>query len=337
MTNASAIEIANLSHRYNERPAIHELSLSIATREIFALLGPNGSGKTTLFRLLSTLIPLQHGEVQILGFDLRRQAAAVREQLGVVFQAPSLDKKLTVAENLVHSGRLYGLGGRHLRTRVEQMLDRLGLVDRQRDLVEKLSGGLRRRVELAKGMLHRPRLLLLDEPSTGLDPGARSDLWQYFSQIREEDGVTIVLTTHLLEEAERADRIAIMHRGELVALDTPTALRAAVGGDAITIRTSEPEALAAGIEERFDVHAMTVDGSVRLELPQGHQWIPRLIEEFPNHIESITLGKPTLEDVFIHVTGHRFWTDDEASIAAPTQRQGTHTKTRRRGDKETRR
>jgi ABC-2 type transport system ATP-binding protein len=310
MPNASAIEIAGLTHRYGEREAIRELSLRIDSGEIFALLGPNGSGKTTLFRVLSTLIPLQQGEVQILSCDLRQQAEAIRGQLGVVFQAPSVDKKLTVLENLIHFGRLYGLGGRELRSRADEMLVRLGLADRSRDLVEKLSGGLRRRVELAKGMLHRPRLLLLDEPSTGLDPGARSDLWQYFAQVRDEDGVTVVLTTHLLEEAERADRIAIMHRGQLAALDTPVALRGAVGGDAITIRTIAPATLSAEIAERFNIRPTEVDGSIRLELPDGHQWVSRLVEAFPDRIESITLGKPTLEDVFIHVTGHRFWTDD---------------------------
>jgi ABC-2 type transport system ATP-binding protein len=310
MSNQSAIDISHLSHRYGDHEAVRDLSLRVARGEIFAILGPNGSGKTTLFRVLSTLIPIQQGEVQILGFDLRRQADAVRMQLGVVFQSPSVDKKLTVAENLIHFGRLYGLDSRELRTRADEMLARLGLAERTRDLVETLSGGMRRRVELAKGMLHRPQLLLLDEPSTGLDPGARSDLWQYFAQIRDEQDVTIVLTTHLLEEAERADRIAIMHRGQVAAIDAPGALRASLGGDAITLRTSDPARLAADIERQFHLRPMLVDGSVRLELPDGHQWIPRLVDAFPDRIESITLGKPTLEDVFIHATGHRFWSDD---------------------------
>jgi ABC-2 type transport system ATP-binding protein len=310
---STAIDISHLTYRYGEREAVSDLSLSVAEREIFTLLGPNGSGKTTLFRLLSTLIPLQEGEVRILGYDLRRQADAIRAQLGVVFQAPSIDKKLTVRENLVHHGRLYGLGGRELRTRADEMLARLGLADRCNELVEKLSGGLRRRVEIAKSMLHRPRLLLLDEPSTGLDPGARSDLWQYLEQIRSADGVTVVLTTHLLEEAERADRIAIMHRGRLGALDTPAALQGAVGGDAVTIRTRDAAALASDVEQRFHIRPMVVDGSVRLELPDGHSWIPRLVEAFPERIDSITLGKPTLEDVFIHFTGHRFWSEESTN------------------------
>jgi ABC-2 type transport system ATP-binding protein len=243
---------------------------------------------------------------------LRSQPDAVRARLGIVFQSPSVDKKLTVMENISHHGRLYGLGGRELRSRADEMLTRLGLADRRRDLVEKLSGGLRRRVELANGMMHRPRLLLLDEPYTGLDPGARSDVWHYLKQVRDETGVTVVLTTHLLEEAQAADRIAIMHRGRLAALDTPAALQAAVGGDAITIRTSDADMLAMKIAQRFNVQAKIVDGTVRLELSRGHEWIPKLVEAFPDRVESITLGKPTLEDVFIHFTGHRFWTDHNA-------------------------
>lgn len=309
MSADSAIEIASCTHRYDARVAVDNLSLSILQGEIFVFLGPNGSGKTTLFRVLSTLIPLQQGEIRILGHDLHLAANAIRSKLGVVFQAPSLDKKLTVAENLHHQGKLYGLGGGELRDRIEQMLAAVGIADRAGDLTETLSGGLRRRVELAKGLLHRPQLLLLDEPSTGLDPGARSDLWKYLHQIRANDGVTIVLTTHLLEEADRADRIAIMHTGKLAALDTPAALQASVGGDAITIRTPQPTELAGAIRVKFNCEATVLDGSVRLEQPEGHQWIARLVEAYPAEIESITLGKPTLEDVFIDRTGHRFWNE----------------------------
>jgi ABC-2 type transport system ATP-binding protein len=309
MSTHAAIEISRLAHRYGRREAVADLTLGVAEREIFALLGPNGSGKTTLFRVLSTLIPLQRGEVTILGHNLRREPDAIRARLGVVFQAPSVDKKLTVAENLSHMGRLYGLRGARLRQRIDEMLTRLGLADRRRNLVETLSGGLRRRVELAQGMLHKPQLLLLDEPSTGLDPGARSDLWQYLQQVRDEDGVTVVLTTHLLDEAGRADRIGIMHGGRLAALDTPAALQASIGGDAITIHAENPQRLAGEIQQRFGCPAMVVDGSVRLERPDGHQWVSRLVGAFGPQIDSITLGKPTLEDVFIHATGHQFLSD----------------------------
>lgn len=323
MPDAPAIEIHHLAHRYGDHVAVADLSLSVAAGEIFVLLGPNGSGKTTLFRVLSTLIPLQQGEANILGFNLRFEQDAIRRRLGVVFQSPSVDKKLTVIENIYHHGRLYGVLGSELRERADEMLMRLGLADRRKDIVETLSGGLRRRVELAQGMLHRPRLLLLDEPSTGLDPGARSDVWQYLEQVRREDGVTVVLTTHLLEEAQRADRIGIMHQGKLVALDTPTELQAAVGGDAITIRTTDPQQLAADIGAKFSCTATVVDGAVRLEQQDGHQWVPRLVEAFPDRIDAITLGKPTLEDVFIHTTGHQFWNGE------PTHEEKTAKKKRR--------
>ena len=187
------------------------------------------------------------------------------------------------------------------------MLERFRLADRAGDRVETLSGGLRRRVELAKGLLHRPQLLLLDEPSTGLDPAARSDMWEYLRQVRREDGVTVVLTTHLLEEADKADRLAILSGGQLVALDTPDALRATVGGDSVTIETDDPAALAAEIRRGCRSRPRSIDGRVRMEQPDGHDWVARLVEEFPGRIQSITMGKPTLEDVFIARTGHRFW------------------------------
>ena len=305
-----ALAIDRLSHRYGQRQALEDLSLEIAAGEIFILLGPNGGGKTTLFRLLSTLIPLQEGEATVLGFDLRRQIQSIRERIGVVFQAPSLDRQLTVAENIRHQAALYGLFGGPLRRRLEEMLAHFGLRERAHELAGRLSGGLRRRVELAKGMIHQPRLLLLDEPSTGLDPGARSDLWNYLRQLREQ-GVTVVLTTHILEEGEQADRIAILSAGRLVALDTPEALKRSVGGDAISIDTAEPALLVREIGQRFSLAARIIDGQVRLEVPDGHTWISRIVEAFPGRVAAIRLGKPTLEDVFIHSTGHRFWQERE--------------------------
>jgi ABC-2 type transport system ATP-binding protein len=317
----AAITIDRVTHAYGQRRAVDNLSLEIAAGEVFAFLGPNGSGKTTLFRVLSTLIPLQQGEVAILGHDIRRETLAVRRQLGVVFQAPSLDKKLTVAENLRHQGRLYGLTSAELVARSDELLAAVGLADRAGDRVETLSGGMRRRVELAKSMLHRPRLLLLDEPSTGLDPAARSDLWQYLRQLRDRDGVTIVLTTHLLDEADRADSLAIMHEGRLAALGRPDALRAEVGGDAITIQADRPSELSAAIARRFACQPTVIEGAVRLEQADGHQWIPRLVEAFPAEIQTITLGKPTLEDVFIARTGHRFFGDTSTDQELATTRK----------------
>ncbi len=291
------------------------MDLTIERGEIFAVLGPNGGGKTTLFRVLSTLIPLQEGQVQIAGCDLRRGAAEIRARIGVVFQAPSLDRKLTVAENIDIQGALYGLAGRDLAARRDMLLAQFGLADRARELTEKLSGGLRRRVELAKGLIHEPELLLLDEPSTGLDPAARSDLWRYLKSLRDERGTTVILTTHFLDEADGADRIAILNEGRLVALGRPDDLRAEVGGDSITIETLSPTQLATAIHEKFGVVAKVVDASVRLEVPAGHEWIARLVEAFPGQISAIRLGKPTLEDVFIARTGHRFWREQQGPEA----------------------
>jgi ABC-2 type transport system ATP-binding protein len=301
--------VQDLEHRYGSRTALAALHLEIRRGELFAVLGPNGGGKSTLFRILSTLIPPQTGAARVLGYDVKTQPHEVRARIGVVFQAASLDRKLTVAENIDLQGSLYGLPRGEVRRRRDELLAQFGLADRARDYTERLSGGLRRRVELAKGLIHRPELLLLDEPSTGLDPAARSDLWRYLQSLQREQGTTVVLTTHYLDEADGAVRIAILNEGQLVALGRPDDLRAEIGGDSITIDTRQPAELAAGIGERFGIKAAAVEDSVRLEVPEGHRWISRLIEAFPGRIGSIRLGQPTLEDVFIARTGHRFWRD----------------------------
>ncbi len=276
-----------------------EVSFEIEAGEIFVFLGPNGGGKSTLFRLLSTLLPLAQGEAEILGYDLRRQISDVRARIGVVFQSPSVDRKLTVSENLMHQGHLYGIRARGTATPQRRAAGEISIDGS----AARSSGNAVGRITAARGIgqgaVAPAAAVLLDEPSTGLDPAARSDVWDYLRQLREQDGVTVVLTTHLLEEADKADRIAILDRGKLVALDTPDALRSTVGGDAITIQTAEPEQVAAGIRDRFGCTAGVMEGNVRLEMPDGHQWIARLVEAFPGQINAITLGKPTLEDVFI--------------------------------------
>lgn len=310
MNLAPAVVVDNLCRSYGTRLALDHVTFSVSRGEMFALLGPNGGGKTTLFKILSTLLPATSGEVCIFGQNLFHNPHAVRAHLGVVFQQPSLDRKLTVVENLRHHGHLYGLRGKTLRERIASMLHRMGLADRAHDLVEKLSGGLQRRVELAKGLLHKPDLLLLDEPSTGLDPGARRDFSQYLSQLRAQEGVTVVLTTHIMEEAERCDRVGILHQGKLVALDTPDALKARVGGDVIAIQTPHLEELRTKLMRRFACDPILVDGVLRIERPKGHEFVREVVEAFPGEIQSVTFGKPTLEDVFIHQTGHQFWQDE---------------------------
>jgi ABC-2 type transport system ATP-binding protein len=300
------IRIEELSHSYGSRTALADLSLQVHAGEIFGFLGPNGSGKTTLFRVLSTLVLPRSGRVSISGLDVAKDRDAVRRQLGVVFQSPSLDRQLTAEENLRHHGHLYGLRGQELSTRMLKALEQLNLADRARERVETFSGGMRRRVELAKGMLTHPRILLLDEPSTGLDPGARIDLWQYLGYLQRELSMTILLTTHLMDEADRCTRLAILDQGRLVACDTPAALKERIGGDVITMTSASPQILQKQLLDKFVIEAEQVDGTVRIERARGHELVPQLIEALPGLIESVSLGKPTLEDVFIRVTGHSF-------------------------------
>lgn len=311
---AFPIELDGLTHDYGTRQALDHLSFSVGRAEIFGLLGPNGSGKTTLFRILSTLMVPSGGSARIQGFDAARDPNKVRQQTGIVFQARSVDIKLTVAENLKHQGHLYGLRGSHLKSRISEVLTRVGLLDRAKDMVETLSGGQQRRVELAKGLIHSPSVLLLDEPSTGLDPGARRDLWLYLRMLRDQEGVTILVTTHLMEEAEHCDRLAILSEGKLVALGSPAELKSQIGGDIVTFETAGPEQaarLAEFIANRFVVGPTVLGNRVRLEREQGHRFLTEVVEAFPGMVEGVSVAKPSLEDVFIDRTGHRFWNQDE--------------------------
>jgi len=308
----AAVEARALFFRYGERAALNDVSFTISRGEIFGFLGPNGGGKTTLFRVLSTLVPVQSGAAAMLGYDLAGDTTAVRRKLGVVFQHPSLDGKLTVAENLLHHGHLYGMRGHMLRDKSSAALDRLGLSARANDLVETLSGGLRRRVELAKALLHDPELLLLDEPSTGLDPAARRDFSNYLAGLREQHGVTVVLTTHYLEEAERCDHLAILDGGRIVAMAPPGELKASVGGDVLVVHAAAaPEQLQRKMLQRLKLKSQIVDGTLRIERPRAHEIVREVMDAFSDEIESISLGKPTLEDVFVHLTGHRFLTEPQ--------------------------
>jgi len=303
------ISVRDLVHRYQDRTALNGVSFEVHPAELFGLLGPNGSGKTTLFRILSTLMVPSAGTAQVVGLDVVREPAALRRHIGVVFQAQSVDPKLTAYENLWHQGHLYGLRGPALKQRIEEILTRVGLLDRARDRVETFSGGMQRRIELAKGLLHHPEVLLLDEPTTGLDPGARRDLWQYLQILRDQEHVSVIVTTHLMEEAERCDRLAILNEGKLVALGTPTELTREIGGDVVLLEARDPEKLAERIRSLFHVDATVMGEHVRLEIENGHRFVPDVVEAFPGEIQALSVSKPTLEDVFIHRTGHKFWNE----------------------------
>jgi len=309
----SVVSVQNLVHRYGDRTALDGVSFDVRPAELFGLLGPNGSGKTTLFRILSTLMVPNAGRALVVGRDTAKEPACVRRQIGVVFQAQSVDQKLTAYENLWHQGHLYGLRGAALQRRITEILARVGLADRVKELVETFSGGMARRVELAKGLLHNPTVLLLDEPTTGLDPGARRDLWAYLKVLRDEERISVLVTTHLMEEAERCDRLAILNEGKLVALGTPLELRQEIGGDVILLEAiGDPMALAERIQSRYNVAASVLGRHVRFEMENGHRVITTVVEAFPGEIQAVSVSKPTLEDVFIHRTGHRFWNQANA-------------------------
>ena len=304
------------------RLALAGVDFQVAAGEIFGFLGPNGGGKTTLFRILATLARPESGTLHVFGADLATQAREVRRRLGVVFQSPSLDLQLTVQENLLHQGHLHGLRGQDLAGRIAAGLDRFGLTDRADQRAAELSGGLRRRAEIAKALLHAPHLLLLDEPSTGLDPGARRDLWETLEALRAQ-GVTVLLTTHFMEEGDRCDRLALLSRGMIVASGAPAALKGEIGGDVVTVTgragrdSGELTRLAEDIAGLLPGLVPQVrEGAVRLESERGHELAARLAAELPGRIESVTVARPTLEDVFLRRTGHRLYSDSDEGEAA---------------------
>jgi ABC-2 type transport system ATP-binding protein len=298
-----AVEVANLSYAYGERVALKKVSFAVGQRDMFGIVGPNGSGKSTLFKLLATLLDPSDGSAIICQRDIRRESHRVRAHIGVVFQTSSLDGKLTLEENLRHYGQFYGLRGARLRDRVGTVLARTGLNDRRSELVERLSGGLRRRGDVARCLLHEPDVLLLDEPTTGLDPVARREFWRYLNEIRAERDLTILVTTHLMSEADRCDQLALLHQGEIVALASPEELKREMGYDVLTIQTQQPQELASQIQEQFHLEPRVVANAIRIEVVEGHQFVARIVDAYPGLIESVNVSKPSIEDVFVLRTG----------------------------------
>ena len=302
----TALEVTDLRHRYGDRESLCGVSFSVAAGDVFALLGPNGGGKTTLFRIISTLLLPTSGTVEVFGLDIVKRPSDVRRKLGVVFQSPAVDPWLTVVENLRHHGYLYGLARPDLDRGIERALERFGLTPRASDRVSTLSGGLRRRVELAKALLPAPQVLVLDEPSNGLDPTARRDLLQELMRLREDAGTTVVLTTHIMEEAAVADRVGILHEGRLAAIGTPAALTDAIGGDILTIDpVGDASTLSSMLNDQFGLTAQIVGRQLRVERRRAHEFVPTLIEGLPGQIATVSVGRPTLDDVFMHHTGTR--------------------------------
>ncbi|KAA1260395.1 Daunorubicin/doxorubicin resistance ATP-binding protein DrrA [Rubripirellula obstinata] len=297
--------VRDLHHRYGDHTALAGVELDVSAGEVVAMLGPNGSGKTTLFRLLCTLLPIQQGTITIDDVDAKTNPLAVRSRIGIVFQSPGLDKKLTVDENIACQAALYGLTGDELDQRRDELLLMLDLTDRRSDLCEKLSGGLKRRVELAKGMLHQPPLLLLDEPSTGLDPSARLSLWNAIRSLADS-GMAVVLTTHLLEEADKADRVAILADGKKIAEGSPAQLRGEMGQTIVTITTSDTASVLSILRDEMGLDPTELHHQIRLHTESPKSLLPELMDRLGDQAESISVGKPSLEDVFVAKTGQSF-------------------------------
>jgi ABC-2 type transport system ATP-binding protein len=301
---AAAVTCQRVGHSYGSRRALDRVDFEVPPAQLFALLGPNGGGKSTLFRILATLMTPSEGTARVMGHDVTAEPHRVRMAIGVAFQSPGLDGKLSVRENLTHQGHLYGLRGTGLRARIDELLELFRLGDRGGDRTETLSGGLARRVDLAKAFLHEPRVLLLDEPSTGLDPAARRDLMGTLERLRAEEKTTVLLTTHLTEEADACDRVAILERGRLVACGRPDELVREVGGDVVTLAAENAERLATDVAGRFGGSVSWERGVVRLEHEGGAELLPDVLRAFGDRVRSATVARPTLEDVFFHRTGH---------------------------------
>lgn len=298
-----AVHAEAVTFHYGERKALDGVGFAVPRGGVHGFLGPNGSGKSTLFKLLATLAPMQQGRVTVLGGDLAEDAAAVRERLGVVFQSPAVDHKLTVRENLRYGGLLVGLAGHQLDERIGALLETARLTDRTNDRVGELSGGLRRRVEIAKCLLARPEIVLLDEASTGLDPAARVDMWNV---LRAQSGLTVLFTTHLMDEAALADHLTLLDAGAVVAAGRPADLVRELGGQVLEIESDDTEALRAQLGGEFDRAIEVVDGTLRIEGEDVHDIVPVVMQRHGDQIRRLSLSHPSLQDVFLRKTGKRF-------------------------------
>ena len=300
---APAVSASGLTKRFGDVAAVRGIDLEIAAGEVFGFLGPNGAGKSTTINMLCTLVTPTAGTAKVGGFDVIRERDDVRRNIGLVFQDTTLDTYLSAERNLRLHAELYGVPRDLIDARTEQVLDMVGLWDRRATKVAQYSGGMKRRLEIARGLLHSPRVLFLDEPTIGLDPQTRASIWRYIAELRAAEHITIFMTTHYMDEAEYCDRIAIIDQGMLIALDTPAALKASVGEDRVQIHTDDDAAALAALEATFGLPATMSDGAVTIRVAQGEQFVPKLFAEFPMPIRSVSVSRPSLDDVFMSYTG----------------------------------
>jgi ABC-2 type transport system ATP-binding protein len=312
--SSPAIEVVELKKSYGEIEAVRGVSFEVAAGETFGFLGPNGAGKSTTISMLCTLLQPTGGLARVAGFDVVTARADVRRHIGLVFQDTTLDDYLTAAENLRFHAELYGVPRPAVAGRLQQVLEMVGLSDRRDSLVRTFSGGMKRRLEIARGLLHSPRVLFLDEPTVGLDPQTRANIWSYVTELKRREGITLFLTTHYMDEAEYCDRIAIMDHGQIVAMDTPEALKASVGQDRVELHTPDPQAAIDRLRTHFDIAASLSEGAVAFHVARGEEFVPRLFAELGLPISSVRVSRPTLDDVFMTYTG-RTIRDAEATAS----------------------
>lgn len=314
------IKVKNLVKKYNGLTAVDHISFSVEKGEIFGFLGPNGAGKTTTINILATLLAPTEGEIYVNNFNILTQKDQVRKSIGLVFQDPSLDDRLTAEENLYFHARLYQVPANEYKKRMAEVLALVDLLDRRKDIVKTFSGGMKRRLEIARGLIHHPAILFLDEPTLGLDPQTRAHLWDYILRLKQEKQMTIFMTTHYMNEAEYCDRLVIIDYGKIVAFDTPANLKKAVGGDIIILESPQPYQLKQEIKQKYGLEAKEENGTIIIEISNGKTFLPRLFEELTTKVTSVSLREPTLDDVFLHLTGRKI-RDEEAS---PLERMRQH-------------
>src|SRR4051812_24143074 len=316
---SAAIEVDQLAKSFGDIEAVRGVSFEVARGEVFGFLGPNGAGKTTTIHMLCTLARPTSGRARVAGHDVAHERDDVRRNIGLVFQDPTLDGYLTAEQNLRLHAELYGVQSRLVKARMQQVLEMVDLWDRRDGQVAMFSGGMRRRLEIARGLMHSPRVLFLDEPTIGLEPQTRSSIWRYIRELQQSEEITIFMTTHYMDEAEFCDRIAIMDSGEIVALDTPAALKASVGKDRVRIETSDDGAAIAALKRQFDIDAVVSEGAVSFGVTGGAEFVPRLFAELGEPINAVSVARPTLDDVFMSYTGSTI-RDAEESQTSQTNR-----------------
>jgi ABC-2 type transport system ATP-binding protein len=298
------IKVRGLVKRYGALEAVKGIDLDVAEGEVFGFLGPNGAGKSTTISILCTLLKATAGEVEVAGLDVRRHPDEVRARIGLIFQDPSLDDQLTARENLEFHGFIYGMPASTRKERIAEVLSMVELADRAGSQVRTFSGGMKRRLEIARGVMHHPDILFLDEPTLGLDPQTRKNIWDHLHELRRREGITLFMTTHYMEEAEFSDRIAIIDQGRIVAQGTPDELKSQVGGDVVSITAEDPEALAHEIDRAFGLATKVERDQVRIEVPDASTFLVQLIRELSTPMQSLTMRRPSLDDVFLNLTGH---------------------------------